>query len=99
MEVRVKGRERDGYTIVEVAGELDVHSSPVLRKSLANLMDEDHIDLVVDLSGVGFLDSMGLGVLVGTLKRIRGLGGRLQLVVNREKALRVFRMTALTRVF
>ena len=99
MEVQVTGRERDGFAIVEVAGELDIHSSPVLRKRLANLMDADRIDLAVDLGGVGFLDSMGLGVLVGALKRIRGLGGRLQLVVDQEKILRVFRMTALTHVF
>ena len=85
MEVSVTSRERDRLTIVEVSGELDVHSSPVLRKRLANLIDADRADLVVDLSGVGFLDATGLGVLSGALKETRTLGGRLQLVIDQDE--------------
>jgi len=99
MELSVTSRERGDLTIVEVAGEVDVYTAAILREKLADLIDADHTDLVVDLTGVGFLDSTGLGVLVGALKKIRGFGGRLQLVIDQEKVMKVFRITALTQVF
>lgn len=99
MELSVTSRERGDFTVVEVSGEVDVYTAAVLREKLADLIDAEHTDLIVDLTGVGFLDSTGLGVLVGALKKIRGFGGRLQLVIDQEKVLKVFRITALTQVF
>lgn len=99
MEVSVTSRERGDFTVVEVVGEIDVYTASVLREKLADLIDADHTDLVVDLTGVGFMDSTGLGVLVGGLKKVRGFGGRLQLVIDQEKVMKVFRITALTQVF
>jgi anti-sigma B factor antagonist len=55
--------------------------------------------VVVDLGRVEFLDSTGLGVLVGALKRLRGVGGELSLVCNQERLLKIFRITGLDRVF
>jgi len=99
MEVSITSRERGDCTVVEVAGEIDVYTASVLRERLAELIDADHTDLIIDLTGVGFLDSTGLGVLVGALKKVRGFGGRLQLVIDQEKVMKVFRITALTQVF
>src|SRR5690606_31807977 len=56
-------------------------------------------DLVVDLRAVRFMDSTGLGVLVGVLKRVRLAGGSLSLVIDSERILKVFRITALTQIF
>ena len=66
---------------------------------LAELLDRDRTDLVIDLRAVRFMDSTGLGVLVGTLKKVRLAGGRLQLVIDSERLLKVFRITALLQVF
>ncbi len=55
--------------------------------------------IVVDLEKVDFLDSTGLGVLVGGLKRVRSHDGSLQLVCTHEKILKIFRITGLTKVF
>lgn len=99
MELSVTSRGSGQFTIVEVAGEVDVYTAAVLREKLAEVIDAEHTDVVVDLTGVGFLDSTGLGVLVGALKKIRGFGGRLQLVIDQEKVMKVFRITALTQVF
>jgi anti-sigma B factor antagonist len=89
----------DERTIVEVAGEIDVYTAPTLRERLTTLVDEGRTDLVVDLTQVRFMDSTGLGLLVGVLKRVRGLDGRLQLVIDSERLMKVFRITALTQVF
>lgn len=99
MEVTVTSRTSGARTVVQVTGEIDVYTAPLLREELASLIDAEHRELVVDLTGVGFMDSTGLGVLVGALKKVRTLGGDLQLVINSEKVLKVFRITALTQVF
>lgn len=99
MELSVTSHDRGDLTLVVVAGEVDVYTASVLREKLIDVIDADHADIVVDLTGVGFLDSTGLGVLVGALKKIRGFGGRLQLIIDQEKVMKVFRITALTQVF
>jgi anti-sigma B factor antagonist len=99
MDVSVASRTVDGRTVVEVAGEIDVYTAPTLRERLTTLVDEGRTDLVVDLTQVRFMDSTGLGLLVGVLKRVRGLDGRLQLVIDSERLMKVFRITALTQVF
>lgn len=86
-------------TVVEVSGEIDVYTAPALREELAEHIEADRTDLVVDLTRVDFMDSTGLGVLVGALKRVRTYGGDLRLVIDSEKILQPFRITALTQVF
>lgn len=99
MDLSVSTREEAGRTIVEVGGEIDVYSAPTLRDRLNGLVAEGHHDLVVDMQGVEFLDSTGLGVLVGGLKRVRTHNGSLHLVCSQERVLKVFRITGLTKVF
>lgn len=99
MDLSVTTREEGGRTIVEVGGEIDVYSAPTLRDRLNALVADGHHHLVVDMQGVEFLDSTGLGVLVGGLKRVRTLNGSLQLVCSQERVLKVFRITGLTKVF
>jgi len=99
VEVSVTSRPSGKRTVVHVSGEVDVYTAPMLREELAALIDAEHANLVVDLAEVSFMDSTGLGVLVGALKKIRTLGGELRLVIDQEKVLKVFRITALTQVF
>lgn len=99
MDLSVTSREQDGRTVVTVGGEIDVYTAPVLREKLNALVSEGHHHLVVDMEGVDFLDSTGLGVLVGGLKKVRQHEGSLQLVCTDEKILKVFRITGLTKVF
>jgi anti-sigma B factor antagonist len=99
VDVSVASRTVDGTTVVDVTGEIDVYTAPALREKLTALVDDGHVDLVVNLTEVRFMDSTGLGLLVGVLKRVRGLDGRLQLVIDSERLLKVFRITALTQVF
>lgn len=87
------------YAVIEVTGEVDVYTAPRLRESLLELVDEGHYDVIVDIRGVEFLDSTGLGVLVGGLKRVRQHDGSIQLVCSQERILKIFRITGLTKVF
>jgi len=99
VELTVDSRQEGSRTVVVVNGEIDVYTAPSLRERLNELVAAGRHDLIVDLQGVDFLDSTGLGVLVGGLKRARSLDGALQLVCSQEKILKVFRITGLTKVF
>lgn len=99
MDLSVTSREQGGRTVVVVGGEIDVYTAPVLRERLNELVSDGHHQLVVDMEGVDFLDSTGLGVLVGGLKKVRQHEGSLHLVCTQEKILKVFRITGLTKVF
>jgi anti-sigma B factor antagonist len=86
-------------TVVEVGGEIDVYTAPKLREALIELVQSGAYHIVVDLEQVDFLDSTGLGVLVGGLKRVRSHDGSMTLVCTQERLLKIFRITGLTRVF
>jgi anti-sigma B factor antagonist len=99
VELSVTSREVGDWTVVSVGGEIDVYTAPGLRERLNELVASGHYRLVVDMERVDFLDSTGLGVLVGGLKRVRSHDGTLGLVCAQEKILKVFRITGLTKVF
>jgi anti-sigma B factor antagonist len=99
VELSLSTRESDGTLVLDVAGEVDVYTSPKLRERLVGLVHDGATSIVVNLEEVEFIDSTGLGVLVGVLKRIRGRGGSLSLVCQQEGLLRVFAITGLEKVF
>ena len=99
MELSLSTRTVAGRRVLEVGGEIDVYTAPQLRERLVALVDSGDRRVVVDLARVEFLDSTGLGVLVGAPKRLRGAGGELSLVCSQERLLKIFRITGLDRVF
>lgn len=83
--------------VVRVSGEIDAFTAPGLRDAL-NHPSSDHV--VVDLRGVGFLDSTGLGVLIGAVKRLQKRDGSLKIVTDRTgRVRRLFEITSLSRAF
>ena len=88
-----------GAPIVAVGGEIDVYTAPKLRDKITELVGDGIYDLVIDMEEVEFLDSTGLGVLVGGLKKVRAHDGSLQLVCNQDRLLKIFRITGLAKVF
>jgi len=99
MDLRMEVVEQDGIPVLAVHGEVDVSTAPQLRQQLVELASSGAAHAVVDLEGVDFLDSTGLGVLVSGLKRFRTIDGDLLLVCTHRRVLKVFEITGLTRVF
>lgn len=99
MELTLEHRSEGDRTILDVGGEVDVYTAPKLREKLVELVGDGHHHLVIDMTKVEFLDSTGLGVLVGGLKRVRANEGSLALVCDQERILKIFRITGLTKVF
>ena len=88
----------DDLALVSVTGELDLFVQPDLRDSMAAADRLGAHTVVVDLSGVSFLDSTICGMLVGEAKRLRGAGGELVLVTNGPPASRVLEVSGIDRV-
>ncbi len=99
MDLRVDVTERDGWSVLQVGGEIDVATAPRLREQLLKVVNDQRFQIVVDLTDVDFIDSTGLGVLIGALKRVRTHGGNLALVCTEPRILKVFEITGLDQVF
>ncbi|MEQ8719538.1 MAG: STAS domain-containing protein [Acidimicrobiales bacterium] len=91
--------ESGPWTVLHVHGEIDMASAPAVRRAVVDLVGGGIRWLVLDLGDVGFVDSTGLGVLVGALKRVTSAAGEMTVVCGRENILELFRMTRLTAVF
>jgi len=99
MELSVSTREEGEFTVVEVGGEVDVYTAPRLREAVVSAIDAGNVKLVIDVDRVDFLDSTGVGVLVGALKKVRGEGGTLDIVCTQPRLLKIFDITGLDKVF
>ena len=88
MDLGLDVAEQGNWAVLAVSGEVDVATAPRLRERLVALVAEGHHRIVVDLDGVDFLDSTGLGVLVGALKRVRTHDGDLALVCTKPRSSR-----------
>ena len=99
MDLSITRADHGQRTVVHLGGEIDVYTAPLVRERLDEQILSGRTDLVVDLTGVTFLDSTGLGVLVGRLKLARTRGGALRLAGAEDRVLKVFAITGLDKIF
>ena len=90
---------RDNRHVIAVTGEVDLFTAPELKERLVELIDSGQRQIIIDLSETTFLDSTGLGVLIGALKRLRASDGEL-VIVNQEASIaKTFEITGLDQIF
>ncbi len=80
-----------GVDVIIVNGEVDLYSASALKETVYEILDSGASSIILDMTGLEFMDSSGLGVLVGTLKRVRSAGGSLWLICDRDNLLKVFK--------
>ena len=97
--IRLQVQDRDGATVVSVGGEVDMVTTPRLHSCLQDQLARTPQRLILDLSGVSFLGSSGLAVLVECLDDARGRGSDLRLVANSRQVTRPLEATGLTTLF
>jgi len=85
-------------TIVTPKGRLDMASAPAFREQVKQLVESGTVHLVVDLAEVGFVDSSGLGAVIGGLKVTRQAGGDLRIARPNQQVRLVLDLTSLNRV-
>jgi anti-sigma B factor antagonist len=100
MNLKVETRQlENGVAIVGLTGEVDVYTSPRLKQEIVDLLKQGYTKIIVDTTKVEYLDSSGLGVLIGGLKRARERDGDLRLICDSPRILRIFEITGLTKIF
>lgn len=81
MTLKVEKEEHGLWTVLRIAGELDLVTSPEVRQHVHDAVAEGRRELVLDLSDVFFCDSSGVGVLIASRKLMRSCQGRLHLIL------------------
>ena len=97
MDLVLQVEDRDGWAVARASGDLDLTTAPRLREQVVQLVTDGQPRVVLDLEAVDFVDSTGLGVIVGLLKRTRSQGGDLRLVSSRRSLQKVLELTSLDR--
>ena len=93
-----KTKEQD-IVICNIKGDIDINSSPDIRKSFTELTESQQKKIVIDLKEVSYIDSSGLATLVEVLKRVKSYGGKLKLSNLADKVKGLFEITKLEKIF
>ena len=99
MHLEIHCTTGDSWTVLTPFGDLDMAGAPSLRQAVVRQVGEGRNQLVLDLSAVTFIDSSGLGVIIGALRRTRAHDGDLVLVVTDPELRRAFELCDLDRIF
>ena len=92
-KIEIDVSDQDQYKVLRPEGDLDVYTVGSLRDALGSIVEQDTPKVVVDLDSVPFMDSSGLGALMGGVRRLREAGGDLAISCTREQHLKLFTIT------
>ena len=98
MDFSVTVASHGRWEVLTVTGEIDMATAPRFRQRLLGVISAGVQNVVIDLSGVDFIDSTGLGVLMGAAKRVRSTGGDIRLVMSGSRLAELIELTRLDRV-
>ena len=100
MDIKLTIRElKPDIHLAEVHGEIDVYTSPQVKEALVGLIEKGHYNLIISLEGVRYIDSTGLGVLIGALKKVREHNGGISLICTNPQIKKIFNITGLVKIF
>jgi len=96
LEIIIEPAEPNGYAVLRPEGELDAYSVAQFREAFSSISDEPR--LIVDLSQVQFIDSAGLGALIGGIRKLRENDGRISVFCDRSNINRLLHTTGFNRI-
>jgi len=92
----IQVHDHDSHTVCRPVGELDAYTVPAFRETLASFGPDQR--LLIDLSEVPFMDSAGLGALIGGIRRVREAGGTVAVACSRPTLMRLLHTTGFDRI-
>ena len=95
-------QQASGHPVLHVTGEIDIYTAPLFKQAVVNLVSDGNKDVIIDLSGVTFMDSSGFGTLLGATRRLRPSGGGLHLAgpnTTIQRMLRLTRLDSIMRIY
>ena len=100
MSLTIESQQHEnGVVVVSIQGEITFENSDQLREKIDQLCDQNQVRVIIDLAGLKYMSSAGMGVLVHGLKNTRAKGGDLRLINLNDKMRRVFLITQFTHHF
>jgi anti-sigma B factor antagonist len=97
--MQIKIDEKAGVKVCHAEGDIDINTSPQLKKAFDKLVQAKSQKVVINLQKVGYVDSSGLATIVEILKNFRGFGGKLKLCNLSNKVKSLFEITKLEKLF
>ncbi len=98
MNIAIDVKEKDLSAEISVQGEIDAYTAPKLRSTIFPLSEKEGVNMVVDLTGVAYMDSTGLGVFVGVFKNVKAHNGQFKIIGLSERLQRLFEITGLADI-
>lgn len=99
MDLRIKVRDSNGTPVIELGGELDAYTCSRFREAVIEVIQNGHTNIIINMEDVEYIDSSGLGTLVGGLKRVSEQKGTIAIICASTQIKKVFEITGLERVF
>ena len=99
MNLEIHRSVEEKNVFLGLIGDLDMAGAPVLRQSIVQEVSQGNIFLVLDFTGVHFIDSSGLGSIIGGLRRVRSNHGDLFLIGVDVELKKIFRLCELDKIF
>jgi anti-sigma B factor antagonist len=98
LSIDIKTENRGGALVYRLRGSLDIATSPSARAALVEAASKGRQDIIIDLTGLEFLDSTGLGALIGAHRRALERGAEIRLAVGEGQIARLLNITGLVRI-
>lgn len=99
LDIKVVSKEVKNAYVIDVQGEIDVYTSPRVKETINELIEKEHYNLIINLEEVRYIDSTGLGVLIGALKKVREHNGSINLICTNPQIKKIFNITGLVKIF
>ena len=98
MEITIRDLGR--HKILEVQGDVDLYNVGELKQSIFKLLDQENVkSLIIDMGGISYMDSSGIGALVAGQKKVKTKSGKFGLLNIREEVLNILKLATLDQFF
>lgn len=99
MDLQIEVRRKNVFAILDLVGEVDAYTAGRFREIMLKVIEEGHKNIVISMKSVEYIDSSGLGALVGGLKRVSEKNGKIVIICDNQQVKKVFEITGLEKVF
>lgn len=97
--MKIKEEIINDVFICAIEGEIDINTSPLLRKTFDKIIKGNEKKVLVDFSGVSYIDSSGLATLIEMFQRLQKIGGKIRFSNMTEKVKNIFEITKIDKLF
>lgn len=97
--MEISQREKDGITVLDIQGEIDLYNAPEIKDIIQKLIEAQKYNVVINLEKVSYIDSSGIGALISSLSNLKKYQGGLKIINVYASVKKVFELTKLTSFF